>query len=71
MSLLTRAKTQLKIPVVAIGGITHDNAGSLVNAGADMLAVISAVFAQADIETSARRFSYLFDAPSPDTCRLV
>ena len=66
INLLIRAREELKIPVVAIGGITHDNAGSLLSAGADMLAVISAVFAQTDIEASAHRFSLLFDAPSSD-----
>lgn len=71
INLLTRAKSELKIPVVAIGGITHVNAGSLVRAGADMLAVISAVFAQTDIEASARRFNRLFDSTSTDTGQLV
>ena len=49
LQLLEQAKEQLHIPIVAIGGISADNAAQLIGAGADMLAVISAVFAQADI----------------------
>jgi thiamine-phosphate pyrophosphorylase len=47
IGLLQRAR-ELGVPVVAIGGITEDNARSLVAAGADALAVISAVFGPAD-----------------------
>jgi thiamine-phosphate pyrophosphorylase len=59
--LLHRAKQELDIPVVAIGGITPHNAAELLDAGADMLAVIQGVFAQPDIELAARAFSSLFD----------
>jgi len=47
IALLARAR-DIGVPVVAIGGITADNAGSLVAAGADALAVISAVSGAAD-----------------------
>lgn len=60
LSLLTQAKAQLHVPVVAIGGITLDNAPSLVAAGADAVAVISALFDASDIEASALSFSNLF-----------
>ena len=60
LELLRLARLKLKIPVVAIGGIEHENAGRLIDAGADMLAVISAVFAGNNIEDAARRFSDLF-----------
>ncbi len=56
VSLLARAKV-LAVPVVAIGGITAQNAHALYAAGADALAVISAVFGHADprdIELAAR-----------------
>ena len=59
--LLYRAKQELEIPVVAIGGITPHNAANLLDAGADMLAVIQGLFAQPDIELAARAFSSLFD----------
>lgn len=50
----------LSIPKVAIGGVSHDNAPHLVRAGASALAVIHALFASNDIETSARHFATLF-----------
>ncbi|HTV85251.1 MAG TPA: thiamine phosphate synthase [Dyella sp.] len=65
---LLRHSAALGVPRVAIGGITPDNGADLVAAGADYLAVISAVFGMADIRASAQRFSqlYSFDrAPSP------
>jgi thiamine-phosphate pyrophosphorylase len=58
--LLETARSQLQIPIVAIGGITPGNAQTLIDAGADMLAVISAVFAQDDIRKAAQKFSNLF-----------
>ncbi len=60
VELLSAAKAELHIPICAIGGITADNAAPLVEAGADMLAVISAVFANNDGEAGARRFLSLF-----------
>ncbi len=60
ISLLEAARQQLNVPVCAIGGITPDNGGALVRAGADMLAVISGIFAQADMEAAARRYARLF-----------
>ena len=57
---LLRAAKSLGVPVVAIGGISPDNAGSLIDAGADCVAVISSLFDAADIEAAARQFSKLF-----------
>ncbi|WP_017525710.1 thiamine phosphate synthase [Pusillimonas noertemannii] len=48
--------------VVAIGGITADNAGPVVEAGADSLAVISGLFEAPDIQAAAARCSALFKA---------
>jgi thiamine-phosphate pyrophosphorylase len=48
------------VPVVAIGGITLENGGALIEAGADALAVISAVFAASDVQQAAQDFSKLF-----------
>ena len=59
--LLGQARTRLRIPVVAIGGIDLDNAAGVLGAGADSLAVISAVFAASDIGTAVRRFNELID----------
>lgn len=60
LSLLQEAKRRLAVPVAAIGGITPDNAGSLVEAGADALAVIAALFDSPDIKATAQRLAGLF-----------
>ena len=60
LSLLTEAKLKLRVPVVAIGGITPSNAKALIDAGADAVAVVSALFEAADIEIAAHLFSSLF-----------
>ncbi len=46
--------------VVAIGGITPDNAAPVIAAGADSIAVISGVFLAPDIQAAARRCADLF-----------
>ena len=61
IDLIHEAKQKLTIPVVAIGGITADNGRQLIEAGADMLAVITEVFGQADIRGAAERFADLFE----------
>lgn len=60
LDLLHQARHELSIPLVAIGGITLDNAGLLVAAGADALAVITALFDAADIRAAAASLSKLF-----------
>lgn len=62
LELLHRAKRQLRIPVVAIGGITPENGSALVAAGADALAVIHGLFAAPDIRRAAQRYAALFAA---------
>jgi len=57
---LLRQSATLGLPRVAIGGITPDNARSLVEAGADFLAVISAVFGATDVRVAAQRFARLY-----------
>ncbi len=60
IDLLRRAKGRLSVPVVAIGGVTLENARGLVAAGADALAVITGVFAQPDVEAAARALQSLY-----------
>ena len=62
LELLREAKRTLDVPVVAIGGITQDNAAPLIAAGADMLAVVTALFGAADICVAAQQFSQLFSS---------
>ena len=57
---LLRDSAGLGLPRVAIGGITSDNARSLVDAGADLLAVISSVFDAPNPLQAARAFQELF-----------
>lgn len=63
-ALLT-ATAQLPALRVAIGGITPDNAGALIAAGADLIAVISGVFDAPDPAAAARAYSRAFDCPAP------
>ena len=58
--LLDRARRELSLPTVAIGGISPENGATLVRAGADMLAVISGVFAAPDVAAAARAYSNCF-----------
>lgn len=60
LELLRLAHHELSVPLVAIGGITPTNAVPLIEAGADALAVISAVFDSPDIRAAASGFSELF-----------
>jgi thiamine-phosphate pyrophosphorylase len=57
---LLRAAKALGLPLVAIGGITPDNAQPLIDAGADFIAAISGVFGAADPGATARRYADLF-----------
>lgn len=58
---LPKAREALEIPIAAIGGITIDTGSGLLAGGADMLAVIHAVFGQQDIQQAAHQLARLFD----------
>lgn len=55
-----RDAASLRVPKVAIGGITPDNAGSVIAAGADLIAVISGVFDAPDPVAAARAYLSCF-----------
>ncbi len=57
---LLRESAQLGLPRVAVGGITEDNAPQLVAAGADWLAVISALFQASNVYATAQHFAQLY-----------
>jgi len=57
------AHRRFSLPVVAIGGITLQNAGALIAAGVDAVAVISAVFEAPDVREAAASFTALFLRP--------
>jgi len=60
LTLFSQARS-FEAPLVAIGGITVDNASDVIAAGADAIAVISALFEAPDIEARAREFAALFN----------
>jgi thiamine-phosphate pyrophosphorylase len=64
ITIIERARGRIALPIVAIGGITPHNGGSLLEAGVDMLAVVSGVFGHPDPAEAARRYSRLF---APET----
>ncbi len=57
---LLRDARALGVPLVAIGGITSDNARPLVDAGADFVAVVSGVFGAADPRMAAEAYTKIF-----------
>lgn len=64
LELLEQARKEINVPVVAIGGITAENGAQLVEAGADLLAVISDLFDRstaAEIKAAAQRIKTLFN----------
>ena len=60
LDLFTRAKTELAVPCVAIGGITLENSANVIESGADAIAVIGALFNAADIAKTSQLFTQLF-----------
>ncbi|MCA1979594.1 MAG: thiamine phosphate synthase [Thiobacillus sp.] len=64
VELLRAAQGVIHVPLVAIGGITRDNGAALIDAGADSLAVLSAVFGAPDIRAAARDLNQLFATES-------
>src|SRR5690606_10356627 len=57
---LKRIRSQTRLPLVAIGGVTTDSGSELLEAGADMLAVIHYLFSAEDVFARAQALSSLF-----------
>lgn len=64
-ALLTRARAAWDVPLCAIGGITAENASPLRAAGADMLAVISAVLYAPEVTQAAQAIACLWPTTNP------
>ncbi len=64
-ALYGEAKMRIDLPIVAIGGLTPDNAHTVIEAGADAIAVISALFDAPDVAAAARKFRRLFQRKNP------
>jgi thiamine-phosphate pyrophosphorylase len=62
---LRRIREAVELPIVAIGGISERNARQVFEAGADGIAVISAVTGAADMTEAARRLRRLVDSCVP------
>jgi thiamine-phosphate pyrophosphorylase len=61
LSLLTQARSKFpNTTIAAIGGITTENAKSVLTAGADLIAVCHSLFAADDIEAQAKLFNELY-----------
>jgi thiamine-phosphate pyrophosphorylase len=65
LDLIARARAASGLPVAAIGGITRANATLAIAAGADMVAVIGALFEAQDIAAAAKDFARLFEPSRP------
>ena len=61
LAAIAEARRRSGLPVAAIGGISAANGAQAVAAGADMLAVISALFDAPDVTAAARALSRPFD----------
>lgn len=57
-----RAAMPSHLPLIGIGGITAENAGDLIRAGADGAAVVSAILSDPDPATAARSLREVIDA---------
>jgi thiamine-phosphate pyrophosphorylase len=60
--LIRELRGEIRIPLIGIGGITHDNVHEVIRAGADGVAVISAVSAAGDPRAATERFLTLIRA---------
>lgn len=65
LATIAAARAAGGLPVAAIGGITPTNAREAVEAGADMLAVISALFDAPDVTAAARALVNCYDFRRP------
>jgi thiamine-phosphate pyrophosphorylase len=55
LTTLSEIRSMIDIPLVAIGGIDESNLCQVIEAGADGVAVVSAVVSQEDVESATRR----------------
>ena len=60
LELLRKAKSEIQIPIVAIGGITMNNAHDVIETGIDAIAVITCLYESNSIKETAETFSQMF-----------
>jgi len=61
VEMIKKVKGSVRIPVVAIGGITPENAPQVVDAGADALCAISAVLCAEEPRNAIKRLQQIFE----------
>lgn len=66
IATIAAVRERIRVPIVAIGGITPDNGPSLLQAGVDMLAVVRGVFGGDDPAAAAERYRQIFDQNEQD-----
>ena len=62
---LSEIRPHIRVPIVAIGGISRNNAHKVIDSGADATAVISAVLENRDPACAARELSLIFNRKGP------
>jgi thiamine-phosphate pyrophosphorylase len=62
LSLIQKIKQEISLPLVAIGGITLENASQVIEAGADAICAISAVITKKDVTKEILKFQKLFSS---------
>lgn len=62
VALLAEIRRQVSLPLVAIGGITLDNAPAVIKAGADAVCAIAAVVTRPQVRAEIDKFQKLFGA---------
>jgi thiamine-phosphate diphosphorylase len=61
LDTLRAVRAAVSLPVCAIGGINESNIDEVIAAGADMVAVISAVISASDVRQAALRLAGRFE----------
>jgi thiamine-phosphate pyrophosphorylase len=67
-AIIRNIKNEISIPIFAIGGINSGNVLQVMSAGADGIAMISAIFSAADIQKTAAAFNKALTAISKVVC---
>jgi len=65
VKLLAETRSKVAIPLVAIGGISRDNAPAVIDAGADSIAVIAAIMSHPEPGLAAAELDLLFNRRKP------
>lgn len=71
LKMLSKVRKAVRVPLVAIGGITPEGAYDAIEAGADSVAVISGIMADSDPARAAKEYSLLFNRSKQTPCGRV